>query len=586
MKIFQILFFLSLFVSAFGQKGADITEKIKIDTEYYYETLFWDSAFTDISEAVIVKAGINLTVGKPDINFLQSHYFLIKGDEVYPFASIENLFQSAEFIATLRSGFKLKSPENGLQFLSFLYLVDQEQFHPGFFKLGSVWYFIRRKFFDDISGWKVNTNASGKILSIEYSDDYQIELPDEMQESGNQRYYYEKPGLIEISEKAHHRMEEFVAGQFTYNFEERNIESYVSEKVSQAKITELILKIIYGQGDFIYSEIHPLWVMEHNNAVHVYRYIEDMLTSTEFIESLNPGFALKEEENAMNFEFFLDAVSDFNRSEKQRIPMAGKWFFIRSQIFDDRRGFVVSINEEGRILSINFDDRINPDEKEQEPFDESSADWNFKLIEPQINHLSVAEGVQIPVNISFNETPVNRIGAWILTRYNGEPNGMLAGTEMYSPFTDQVETSQLKPGKHTIDYMLMRPGMDMENPLSIISIELEVKPFSSEGIDWGFTLLEPAQTNFEAEAGKSIPVKIAFNEQVVQNNGVYILILYKGEIVGGQKPEHMKSPFDAASIPGSILTKGIHNISFLLMPPGPETPERALETITLQIEVK
>jgi hypothetical protein len=586
MKILQTIIFCSFFISSYSQKGAGITEKLNITRKYICETLYVDSAFANISDAVIANAGINLQVGNPDNSFLQSYYFLVKADEVYSFGTSEQLFQSAEFITTLRSDFKLKTQEDGLKFLSFLYLVDQEYFHKGFFKQNNDWYFVRRMFFDDIIGWKVSTDASGKIISIEYSDDFKLNLPDEMHEAANQFRYGELPPAPEISTEAHRRMEEFAADQFTYVFEERMIESLITTKITQAGITELMLKITYGQEGFSYTENRALWVMEWDKSIIVFSYIDDLLTSNEFLQSIKPGFTLQNEENALIFETFLDAVSDFDRSEKQRISKNNQWIFIRSQAFDDGRGFVVSINEKGRIQSIRYDDRINPDVKVEEPFDESTADWNFQLVDPQNNQVSVTKGAPVYVQISFNETPVNRMGAWILTRYNGEPNGMLAGTEMYSPFSDQIETSQLTSGQHTIDYLLMRPGMDEENPLAIISIKVEVKPFSSEGIDWGFTLLEPAQTDFVAEAGKEIPVKIAFNQQAVRENGVYILIAYKGEIVGGQKPEHMTSPFDAASIPGSVLTKGKHTIDFLLMPPGPEEAARALDVITFNIEVK
>lgn len=586
MKILQTILLCSFFLSVYSQKGASIAEKISITPTYFYETLYVDSAFANISDAVIVNAGINLQVGNHNNSFLQSYYFLVKANEVYPFESSEYLIQSAEFIATLRPDFRLKTQEDGLKFLSFLYLVDQEHFHQGFFKQNNDWYFVRRMFFDDYLGWKVSTEASGKIISFEYSADIQLDLPEEMLEAANQNRYYEQPAAPEISAEAHQRMEEYAAGQFTYSFEERKVESLITSKITTADITELMLKISAGQEDFNYTENRPLWAMEMNHSIEVFSYVDDLLTSDKFLQSIKPDFSLKNEENALVFETFLDAVSDFDRSEKLRTQKDNRWIFIRSKSFDEGRGFIVSINEEGRIQSIRYDDRINPDAPEQEPFDETTADWGFQLVDPQNNQVSIAEGVPVFVQISFNEAHVNRMGAWILTRFNGEPNGMLAGTEMYSPFSDQIETGQLTPGQHTIDYLLMRPGMDEENPLAIISIEVEVKPFNVEGIDWGFTLLEPAHTDFVAEAGKEIPVKIAFNQQAVRENGAYILIAYLGEIVGGQKPEHMTSPFDAASIPGSVLTKGKHTIAFLLMPPGPEEVGRALDVITFNIEVK
>jgi hypothetical protein len=586
MKTIQTLVFCFIFCALCGQNsGNSVIDRVQITEEYQYETLFVDSAFIQISDAVLVNAGISLQIGNPYNSFQISSNFLVQGDEVYPFESHEQFFQSPQFVASIRPDFRLKSNEDGLKFQSFLYLVDQNSFHKGFFRDNNDWYFIRREFFDEYRGWKVSTHVDGKIISVEYNDELVLEMPNELQEASNQTHYYNQPPVPNISGKAHQAMKQYAQAQLNYSLEERRVETARTENISRAVFTELSVLLTSQYEDYTYTEKQPLWVLEYGQRLEVFFLIHEVLTSPLFLESLQPGFSLKEDKDALSFEIFLDAISDYERSEKQLIRKDDRWFFIRSKFFDDAVGFVVKTNDQGKIQSLSYDERIDVDAPEEVPFDETTADWGFQLVEPQANKVAVIEGATVYVQISFNETPVNLMGAWILTRVNGENQGMVAGTEMYSPFTDEINGSYLGVGTHTIEYMLLRPGMDPENPLATVTMEVEVKTFNPVGIDWELMLMEPDQTDFAAESGVSIPVQISYNQQAVQDNGVHMLISYKGEIVGGEKPEHMDSPF-IASIPGAVLTQGMHQISFLLMPPGSEDPEMALDKITFNVEVK
>ncbi len=570
---------------AIGQSNGSLNEKINISQEYTWELMYVDSALTNISNAVIVNAGISLQIGSPWIIISQRYYFLVRGNDAFPFNTSDELFQSAEFLATIHPDFRLQTRDDAMKFLSFLYMVDQHYFHEGYFTDNQNWYFVRREFFDDLRGWKVATDAQGKIISMEYSDELDATLPDELMEAGNQIQYYEQPPTPGISEKTHQDMKDYAAGKMKYSLEERPIEPLIYQKVTTAAFSELSVILTEEVDGNTYNDISRLWMIEYEQRPEVYNYIDDVLVSDQFQQSINPRFSIKTREDALIFEAFLDAVTDFNSREKRTIQKENTWLFIRSQPFDDGRGFIVSTDENGTIQSIRYDDRIDPEAEPEEPFDESIADWGFQLVEPQTNKVSLTEGASVYVQIGFTETPVNRMGAWILTRVNGENQGMLAGTEMYSPFTDEINSSYLGTGTHTIEYMLLRPGMDIENPLAKVTMEVEVKTFNSEGIDWELMLLDPDQTDFVAEPGVSIPVQISYNQQAVQENSVHMLISYKGEIVGGEKPQHMNSPFNA-SIPGAVLTQGIHQISFLLMPSGSEDPEMALDKITFNIEVK
>lgn len=570
---------------AIGQSNGSLNEKINITQEYNWKLMYVDSALTNISNAVIVNAGISLQIGSPWNTISKNYYFLVNGHDAFAFYTLDELFQSSEFLSTIHPDFRLQTSTDVMKFLSFLYMVDQNYFHKGYFTDNQNWYFVRREFFDDLRGWKVATDAQGKIISMEYSDELAVARPDELMEAGNQIQYYEQPPIPEISEKAHQNMEDYAARKMKYSLEERPIEPLIYQKVTAAAFSELSVILTEEVDGNTFNDITRMWLIEYEQGSEVYNYIDDALVSDQFQQSLHPWFSIQTREDALAFEAFLDAVTDFDSREKQIIQKENNWLFIRSQPFDNGRGFIVSTDKNGTIQSIRYDDRIDSEAIPEKPFDESTADWGFQLVEPQTNKVVLTEGATVYIQIGFNETPVNRMGAWILTRVNGKNQGMVAGTEMYSPFTDEINGSYLGTGTHTIEYMLLRSGMDTENPLATVTMEVDVKTFNPEGIDWEFMLLEPDQTDFVAKPGVSIPVQMSYNEQAVQENGVYMLISYKGEIVGGEKPQNMHSPFNA-SIPGAVLTQGMHQITFLLMPPGSENPEMALDKIIFNIEVK
>ena len=115
------------------------------------------------------------------------------------------------------------------------------------------------------------------------------------------------------------------------------------------------------------------------------------------------------------------------------------------------------------------------------------ADYGFTLKEPAKTkfHYSKKEldkavkeknkPVFLYVSIAFNEDPVNAMSAWILTRDNGQNVGMLAGTDMTSPFADSIPVSQLPKGTHNVEYLLLLPGEDTEHPLGKVAIEIVIE---------------------------------------------------------------------------------------------------------------
>lgn len=67
------------------------------------------------------------------------------------------------------------------------------------------------------------------------------------------------------------------------------------------------------------------------------------------------------------------------------------------------------------------------------------------------------------------------MGAWILTRENGKNIGMLAGTNMTSPFTDNIPVSEFEKGNYKIEYLLLSPGQETANPLGTIILNINIE---------------------------------------------------------------------------------------------------------------
>ena len=206
-----------------------------------------------------------------------------------------------------------------------------------------------------------------------------------------------------------------------------------------------------------------------NGEIYLFDEIQELLTSSIFIQSIKPDFLLTDDASAELFELALDEISDFTEGEKVNFERNGLWNFIRRECFDDGWGYIVTTNESGEITQVEYSYEISLEGVEvpiEEPFDESSVTWNFTLLEPTTKSIQIPQAEDIDVTIEFNDWASNKIGAWIGTFWQGELVGMYASTDMSSPFYDTIPAEVLSNGDNIIVYKLLRPGRDYDNPLA------------------------------------------------------------------------------------------------------------------------
>ncbi len=101
--------------------------------------------------------------------------------------------------------------------------------------------------------------------------------------------------------------------------------------------------------------------------------------------------------------------------------------------------------------------------------------YNFNLVTPAENPVTVPAGQGLDLVIEFNADAVNERGAWIQTVFDGKGGGMYYDSSMESPLNRDIPSKVLTPGKHTLEYFLQPSGSNTDNPLAAIKLDIIVK---------------------------------------------------------------------------------------------------------------
>ena len=566
MKILITVFlsFISYYLTANNTNEQLI--KLNVNTDFYYETPFHHECFQKLSSAHIYNAGLIYSIFEPDMEvFSTSHVFLVDGENTNVYNTVSQLFTSPEFLKTLRNDFKITTEDEAAIFQDFLYLIDQRSSWTSFFKQGNDWFFIRRTSFDDIEAWKVTVNAKGSITSIEYSNKMAVTIPDEVSEISFPSINYEEIEDLVLSDADSIKILNSINSKVSYNESSEELTNDKLSAISNATFYRFLFsleeEITDEDGTYTSTSNQVFDAIDFNGTMQLFQNFTEVLESPMFLESLKPSFALKDNADATVFETMLDDFTNYMRNEKMVHFENNVWYFVRDESFDEKEGYAVSINTEGKILSIKYSNPIGIEIIEEE-FDETTADWGFKLLSPESNSVEIVEGTPLNYAVEFNEKPVTKMGAWIYARFNNENLDMYFGTDIYSPHYGDIKSEELPSGKHTLDIYLMRPGMDTETALDKASVEINVVPFNDQGVEWNFKMDEPKSNAVNTKAGKSVPVAFTFNAEEANRHGVRLEIYFEGQLVGGQKAPHLQSPFKT-DIPGSELKQGSNKVEFV-----------------------
>jgi hypothetical protein len=544
---------------------------------FSYEHIYNNKAFTDISSAIVYQASLSIGLFDGTTALETSGIFVPLGQNLVSFENPKEFLCSELFLSTLDTGFTLRTEEEAIQFLSLLYLIDDEYFHDGYYRTGQKWYFVRDEFFGDIEMWVVTTDEQGHIKSIEYAYEEEATLPTELKGAFTQDEYDDNPQQVMISESNLKLMRRTLEESLRYDLCVQEFDDSILSQLWEGIWYSLDVTTEVQEDDgFMYSVTSFYYAYVLDQEVYLFGTLPAALENCVVMNSMQASFSFETEQQAILFEQALGVLERDTQAWEDRFLLGTDWYFIKESWFDEGQGYVATIDDSNRLAAVRYEYLIPLDTEEssdslmetQQDFDSSLVDWTLTLLEPATPEVTLIEGQGLSVAIEFDAYAASQMGAWMLTLLDGEMFGMNYNSEgLTSPYYDWIELDLLSLGKHTISYLLMMPGMDIDNPLGRIDIETEILAFDAPQGIWNLHRLLPQTEEVEISEGSSATIQVAFDDAATKQYGVNLAIRYQGEIVGGQNSMYLESPFET-TVPESILNKGTHRVDILLVRPG------------------
>lgn len=408
-------------------------------------------------------------------NILRLEYFIKIDDKLTPFRDKNNLLASSTFIKSLNA-FKLKTEEDGVAFQSLLKVLDYQR-DSGFFIEGNTWYFNRGTTFGETKAYVVTTDNKGQIVTIDYTDNLETNLPETLLQPGEIVDYSNSEASI--SKKDSDYMYNYLLDTVNYEFEIAPLDFYSINKISTISLNKCNLKVTEGEKGNSFTRNIPFMLVANNNE-YIKSSIDGLLEMPIFLNSLQKKYTLKTEDDARLFQYVLDDLSPINKSDielKTFYKKDNMWIFVREKRFDDVNGYILVVDNKNKVSYMEYTTITEESILRLKMKDPNfKVDYKFKLIEPATNKIKVKQGEGLSVKISFDADMVNATGAWILTRRDGMDSGMRAATTMKSPFKHGITGMSLENQFHTFEYFLLKNGdKNIENALEKIKIEIEVE---------------------------------------------------------------------------------------------------------------
>ncbi len=436
-----------------------------------------DNNLSQLSDAIIYHADLSFDLENSGYgSIINSAWFIKTQTELKAFSQMEELLESALFINSL-GDFSLQNNEDALLMQTILLLFDNESFNEGYFQKENQWFFVRRKFFERAELIVVATNQSGKITSIEFR--HEDNMPAFEGLAAGEKLSSER---IEMGLMKNDSLEmlNHLAAEVDYHFSIKESLYPELKSISAADFYLIELSISQKQQYESYTSTMESILMDYQNQYFTTTSVENLLSSALFFESINPDFIITNESDAARFEAILDVlfpVSTDQQSLKSHTKLADDiWAFTRTESFDQMHGWLVQLNDKKQIKALTngeISETAIMRLRMQDP--DYKVDYGFKLINPTKTNLNLKEGQGLKIEIEFSEMPVNASGAWIMTRFNGQKAGIMASSQMTSPFYDEVPPEPLSKGKHMLEYLLLMPGEDTDNTLGQIVLTINVK---------------------------------------------------------------------------------------------------------------
>lgn len=435
-----------------------------------------DNNLSQISDATIYNADLAFDLENSGYgNSVNPAYFIKTRTENIAYRNVTDILTSDIFIKSL-NGFSLKTNEDALLLQSVLLLFDNESFNDGFFQQDNHWTFVRRSFFERAELILVSTDDKGKITAIEFKEERNMPA---YESTAAGESHKSEPIITKIPEKDSLEMLNYLTTGINYEF--KIVETIYPElkPISNADFYRIELSVNQTEGNESYSMTMESNLMAYQNQFYTTTSNENLLTSSLFSQSIKPDYVIENNSDATNFESILDILLPIypgRETCKSHKKMADDmWAFTRDIAFDQATGWIVQLNDKNQIKALTNGDISEANVlrlRMQDP--DFTVDYGFQLKAPKTTDISIYEGDKMEIEIAFNELPVNAAGAWIMTRFNGQNVGIMASTQMTSPFYEEVPSQELTKGEHVLEYLLLMPGEDTDNTLGEIIINITV----------------------------------------------------------------------------------------------------------------
>lgn len=478
MKTIKFCFLLAALIHFLsGQAQNEAINNYLENTKQLSVKYIGDNNLSQLSNATIYQADLSFDLENSGYgSIINSAWFIKTQTELKSFRQMEELLGSTLFINSL-GNFSLQNNEDALLMQTILLLFDNESFNEGYFQKENQWFFVRSKFFERAELIVVTTNESGKITSIEFR--HEDNMPAFEGIAAGEKLPSERI-VMKLQQNDSLEMLNHLAAEVDYHFTIKESLYTELKAISAADFYLIELSISQKQQDESYTSTMESILMDYQNQYFTTSSIENLLSSTLFFESINPDFVLANESDAAQFEAILDVLLPLS-TDQQNLKSHTKiaddiWAFTRTESFDQMHGWMVLLNDKKQIKALSngeISETAIMRMRMQDP--DYKVDYGFKLINPAETNLNLKESQGLNIEIEFSEIPVNASGAWIMTRFDGKKAGIMASSQMTSPFYDEVPPEPFTKGKHILEYLLLMPGEDTDNTLGHIVLTINVK---------------------------------------------------------------------------------------------------------------
>ena len=480
-KILLSMAFSLVIASGFAQGDKEL-EPIK---NYLESTIMCNnevvvsSTTQNVTASDIIESSLRFNSGDEygGYTIITSKHFLKSDGKFIPFDMADLLFSSEAFMESMKAkNFALNSKEDGLAFQSILKLIDDER-GLGFFEEGGTWYFVRSTFFDDVSGYVVETNDENQVISIIYHDNLEQEQPETLLQVGEFTRFDSAGGAISEQDSAF--MHNYLVENIDYMFEVTPLDLNSVKKISTLDICKCNLKITEVDEEEGYSStMNNGFFLIDNKGEYIKQSSIDNLIGTQLsAESLQEKYQINGEEDALLFQNLLDDLAPVGQNDitlKKFYKRDNMWVYVRDEFFDDLQGYILLLDEDNRVAQILYETISEKTFLRVEMMDANFVgDYKFELVSPTTNKITVNRRDGVSVEISFDADMVNAKGAWITAFLDGHRIRTYAGTSLESPYRHVLRSEALENESHTLEYFLME-NVDENTEAALAEIKIEV----------------------------------------------------------------------------------------------------------------